>query len=115
MTAPAEARPAVRGLAHGCRWMIGVFEELIEDLEGRGHWTPDEFAAAMRLYGVRPEPGEIRRHGLAYQVSVYHYGCAPGVTAAFLADWLEPAHRPEGLRDLPEEELLPERGDCAGR
>ena len=44
-------------------------------------------------------------NALAYAIQINNLGCTPGVPAAVIAQWLEPAHRPAALRDRPRHEL----------
>ena len=53
---------------------------------------------------------------LAYAIQINNLGCTPGVPAAVIDPWLEPAQRPAALRDRPRHELTgADPRDCRER
>ena len=76
-----------------------VFNELIQEVQNQGYLSEDSLNWAVRLYGFTPTPEKICGDLNTYIISLYNLACTPGVGPDVIDQWLEPAHRPEVLRD----------------
>jgi len=102
---PEEAAEQLRGFGEGLRFLIESIEKLITEVKSQGFLTPDVVDRGFELFGITPGAASIRANPVAYMIHVYNLGCTPGAPAGEVAGWLEPANRPEELRDVPTEAL----------
>ena len=88
------------------RLMLTSLEELIEDVRSQGYLAQADLELALCLVGVAPTREKIRRDVLAYAINLFNLGCTPGVSATVVAEWLEPANRPDVLQGVPVDEVF---------
>ncbi len=90
----------------GVRWVASCFQELIQEVQNQGYLAEDSVQWAVRLYGFTPTPEKICGDLNTYMISLYNLACTPGVGPDVIDQWLEPAHRPEVLRDKERAEFM---------
>ena len=103
------AEAAIAGLATfglGVHWVGSCFQELIQEVQNQGYLSEDSLNWAVRLYGFTPTPEKICGDLNTYIISLYNLACTPGVGPDVIDQWLEPAHRPEVLRDKQRAEFM---------
>jgi hypothetical protein len=90
---PATATAGLKSFAHGLRWIIGFYGQLIKVTRDHGRWMQEDFETVIRLYGIHPVPEEIRQHALSYTLQVCHLVCTPGVAPDVIDAWQAPDAR----------------------
>ncbi len=106
-TDPAAAMADLQSFSYGLKWIINEYTTLIECIDMKGHLNQEEIDQAIRLYAVEPVPERITRHLMAYRLYTYHLGCALGVSAEEMGAWVATANRPEEMRGLAHDEVVP--------
>jgi hypothetical protein len=73
----------------------------------------EELDTAIRLWGIRPGPAEIRLYEIPYRPHGANLGCTPSVEPGVLDVCLDPGNRPAEVRGLARELIVPSTpGDC---
>jgi hypothetical protein len=103
---PESAVKQLLTFGHGIRWMIVCFEEMLGEVQSQGFLAPDSLALGIKLLGISPVSARIRQNLDAYTISLYNLGCTPWVSATVIQEWMEPANRPDVLRELPEDQVI---------
>ena len=105
-TNPAAAVAALGTFGFGVHWLGSCFQELIQEVQTQGYLSEDSLQWAVRCYGVTPTPQQVRGDVITYLVSLYNLVCTPTVGPEVIDAWLEPAHRPDVLRDKTRAEVM---------
>ncbi len=115
-TSPGETVGQLKKFGRGVGFLFDSFEGLIDEVRTWGHLPPNLAEIALRVCGCTSEPASIRDNPLAYAIQVNNLGCTPGVSAADIDLWLEPARRPAALGDRPRHEVMSSNpGECRER
>jgi hypothetical protein len=93
-------------------FLIRSFQNLITDVKSHGCLSPEQVDRVFELCGALPGPASARENPLAHFVHLFNLGSTPAASPLEIAAWLEPANRPEALRDQSLDEL---RGADADR
>jgi len=109
---PDEAAEQLRGFGEGVAFLIRWFEDSITDVQSQGFLSQEQVDRVFEICGSLPGPASARENPLVYLIHLYNLGSTPAASPLEIAAWLEPANRPEALRDQPLEEL---NGMNAGR
>ncbi len=77
-------------------------------MNNKGYLSQEGIDQVVRLYaGIEPVPERITRNVMAYGLYTLHLACALSVSAEELDAWVAPANRPEELREMTREEIVP--------
>ena len=98
-TRPGEAVEQLQAFGQGVGFLSDAFNGLIDEVRTWGHLPPHVAVLGLQVCGCTPEPASVGRNDLAYTIQINNLGCTPGVPAAVIDAWLEPARRPAALRD----------------
>ena len=115
-TSPGETVGELNEFGRGVGFLFDSFEALIDAVRNWGYLPPNLAEIALQLGGCTLEPESIRANLLAYTIQINNLGCTPGVPAAVIDSWLEPARRPAALGDRPRQEVMSSNpGECRER
>ena len=115
-TSPGETLGQLKTFGLGVGFLFDSFEALIDAVRNWGYLPPNLAEIALQLGGCTLEPESIRANLLAYTIQINNLGCTPGVPAAVIDSWLEPARRPAALGDRPRQEVMSSNpGECRER
>ncbi len=76
-------------------------------MNNNGYLNQEEINHVVRLCGVVPVHENITRNPMAYWFYTRHLGCALGVSAEEKDAWVALASRPEELRGMMPDEVVP--------
>jgi hypothetical protein len=93
--------------SHGCRAVADNLADWIKTIRSQGYLQPAELGEVIFNHGHWPIAPAIASDPTAYKLHVLNLACTPGVTPEALDTALEPASRPEALRGLAREQILP--------
>jgi len=111
-TNPAGAVRRLTHTAHGCRWLIGEWEDLLSALDARGQWTGPERDQAIRLSGLRPEFEALKENPVAWVTRFFALLCADTTTGAAVETMFQAHHMPDLYRGDYSMDSLPLREFC---
>jgi hypothetical protein len=80
---------------------------ILERLGRHGHLVPEDINEVIFIHGHWPVASAIATDATAYTIYVLNLACTPGVTPETPDAALEPARRPEALRGLARDQILP--------
>jgi hypothetical protein len=102
--------------AHGCRALVQDLRLAIGAVAARGYLLPDQLELVVSDHGIAPDAATIATNVTAYTLHTLNLACTPGVAPEELEARLDPAGRPEALRDLARDQVIPaDRRQCAAR
>ncbi len=111
-TNPAGAVRRLTHTAHGCRWLIREWDDLLAALVDRGRWTGPERDQAIRLLGFRPDLDALKDHPAAWVTRFFALLCSDTTTGAAVETMFQAHHLPDLYRGDYSMDSLPERDDC---
>jgi hypothetical protein len=102
--------------SHGCRFVARELGLFIDVLQTRGYLEPEDIESGIFYQGIWPVAEVLATNDLAYTLHTLNLAGTPGVTPEALDAWLAPANRPEGLRALDRDQIIPaDPRQCAAR
>jgi hypothetical protein len=100
----------------GCRKLAGDLGDALNVLMIRGYLPPGDLEVVICQHGIWPIYESLATDVMAYTLYILNLGCTPGVAPEEIERKLDPASRPEALRALPREEVMPaDPSACAAR
>jgi hypothetical protein len=95
----------------GCRQLVHSFDEAINNVARQGYLSPVALERVIAFHAIPPVDNVIHTNVTAYTFHILNLACTPGVSPDELDAWVKPASRPEPLRGLTREQIIP--GDAA--
>ena len=103
---------ALKGFGHGLMHLSEEWLRLRRALLERGFLCPEESHMGLRMLGVLPNAAAISQHEDGFLFALWSFAAHPIGPVGAIESMLRPENRPAGLRDVPAEELLPDRATC---
>ena len=103
---PAETVEQLLKFGQGVGFIFDCVEGMVKEVRSWGYLPPHVVAAGIPVCGCKPELASVRDNALVYTILINNLGCTPGVPAAVIEQWLEPANRPPALGDRPRHEVM---------
>jgi hypothetical protein len=115
-THPREGLARLRGLSHGCRWLLDIWSDYQSGLATYGYWPAKVWPEVIRvMFGADPHPDRIKHASpRAYLAVLFNLRCLPASELGEdqIIGLCAPKRRPRALqaKDLPA--AIPAAAEC---